>query len=234
MLKKWFVKKARFFYTVISSGLYKEMHSDKMLSFLSPLLVGWTYLPITDWAAGPEYYVHICNDIIINKKKSIVEMGSGISTIIIARLIKRNNLQARIVSIDHDAEWQNIVAQCLEADGVRDFVDFVCSPLEQKDDSSWYNTDCISLSENFIADTVIVDGPIGNVPMARYGAVPFMRKYLSSDCFTIYLHDTDREDEQKIVHLWGEILPNAKIEYRSRYAVFQSGVPYCFSPQNQA
>lgn len=232
-MKKWLIKKIRLFYARVSRNLYEEVHADRVLSFLSPLFVGWTYLPITDWAAGPEYYAHICNDIVINRKKMVVETGSGISTILLARLIKKNNLNTKIVSIDHDAVWQNIVAQNLEADGIDDIVEFKHCPLVQREGVSWYDTESIVFPENFVVDTVVVDGPIGNVPMARLGAVPFLKQYLSPECYTIYLHDTDREEEQRIVSIWTESLPSAEIKWYPRYAIFQFGTAFCFSPQSQ-
>lgn len=53
------------------------IQSARITNFLSPLLVNFSYLPLTDAAAGPHYYAHILNDIIINNKKtfSILVLG---------------------------------------------------------------------------------------------------------------------------------------------------------------
>ena len=233
LLKKWIAKKVRYFHAACSKNLYDEAHATRLLTSLSPLIVDWTYLPITDWAAGPEYYAHICNDIVVNGKNNVVECGSGISTILMARLINKNNLPAKIVSIDHDADWQHVVAKILESDGIRDVVQFMHSPLESTDGYSWYDTKRLNFPEGFCVDTVIVDGPIGNVPLARYGAVPYLHKFLSRKCYTIYLHDTDRRDELEISQRWTAMLPDSTVEYRSRYVVFQFGTRFCFSPQGQ-
>jgi len=91
----------------------------------------------------------------------------------------------------------------------------------------------MNFPENFIVDTLVVDGPKGNSAMARFGAVPYFQNYFSPDCYTVYLHDTDRQDEQKIAQCWAKILPQAKMECHSRYSVLQFGTPYGFSPQSQ-
>jgi hypothetical protein len=45
------------------------------------------YLP---WSAGtmrPAVFVTVCNDIVLNDRRRIVELGSGISTVLLARLL---------------------------------------------------------------------------------------------------------------------------------------------------
>lgn len=227
-------KDLRYLYSTCFRDLFFETRATRMLSLLSPLVSGWSYLPMTNWSAGPEYYAHICNDLIINKKESVIEAGSGISTILMARLIKKNNLKTKIISIDHDPIWQNVIAHCLETDGIAENVQFICSPLAQQGEYSWYDKSKIVLPENFVTDTIVIDGPIGNAPMARYEAIPFLKKYLSSECYTIYLHDTDRPDEQETIRRWLEILPNSAVQTMWRYSVIQFGTAFWFAPQTVA
>ena len=52
------------------------------------------FIPITNWSISPNEVLHICNDIVINKKTNIIEFGSGFSTICIAQLLKINNIEA--------------------------------------------------------------------------------------------------------------------------------------------
>ena len=172
-LKRKLVKKLH------SRNVFRDVRSNRAFSMLSPLIGGWSYLPITDWAPGPEFYVHICNDIIINQKHSIVEFGSGITSILMARLLAKNDLDAKIISIDHDDTWQNIIHQCCMADNIEKYIQFICSPIVQDGKYSWYTPSKIQLAPDFVADTVVVDGPIGATPMARYGAIPFIKNYLS-------------------------------------------------------
>ena len=85
-----------------TDDIFLQALTERSLQILSPLINNWTYLPITNYSAGPIFYTHICNDIIINQRKYIVELGSGVSTILLARLIRKNRLNTRIISVDHD------------------------------------------------------------------------------------------------------------------------------------
>lgn len=209
------------------------IQSARITNFLAPLLVNFSYLPLTDAAAGPHYYAHILNDIIINNKKSIVDIGSGISTILIARLLKINNISASIISIDHDKNWQNIVSSILKRDGVDQYVTFIDSPIIKSNEYTWYDKTKIVFPDDYSIDTLLIDGPIGiTAHLARFEAVPFLKKYLSRNCYTIYLHDTDRPDEKEIVRLWAMDLPYAKISVFNRYTLFSYGNKFEFYPQS--
>ena len=77
----------------------------------------YSYLLIQDLVKFPEYFATttsslrfhtlavILNDIIINQRKSIIEFGSGVSTLAISNLIKKNNLKCSFVSIEDNKEW---------------------------------------------------------------------------------------------------------------------------------
>jgi hypothetical protein len=61
------------------------------------------YLP---WSAGttrPAGLVTVCNDIVLNDRRRIVELGSGISTVLLARLLTQRALPASL-KIRHESE----------------------------------------------------------------------------------------------------------------------------------
>ncbi len=231
MIKKYIKTKLYNLYSTISRQPYTEAHATRLSLILSPLTTNWTYLPWTNWAAGPEFYVHICNDIVINKKKNIIEFGSGVSTLLLARLIKLNGLSVHILSIDHDQEWQETISKILKNEHTEEYVHFINADIVKEGEYTWYDKNKITVPDNFLIDTVIVDGPIGGKPMARLGAIPFIQKKLSQECYTIYLHDTDREDEMNIIQEWSKLLPNATVNIKNRYTVLQFGTKFCFEPQ---
>lgn len=196
--------------------------SSTVFLFLSPLIQNWSYLPMTNFSAGPIFYAHLCNDIVINQRTCIVELGSGVSTILMARLIRRNSLDARIISVDHSPEWQNVVYRNLERDGIEEFVSFVASPLvERKGEYSWYDRkplDQIFASGVHPIDLLLVDGPPGyEKPFARFGAVPYFKPYLNEESFSIFLHDTDRSYEEESVKQWAAMLQNVQVTKSVRY-----------------
>jgi predicted O-methyltransferase YrrM len=62
------------------------------------------------------------NDIVINDRKSIIEFGSGLSTIMIGRLIKKNGLDTRVLPVEHDEEWMKALAGILKNENTGDAV----------------------------------------------------------------------------------------------------------------
>ena len=204
--------------------------SNRSIQILSPLITNWSYLPFTNFAAGPLFYAHICNEIIINDRKNIVELGSGISTILIARLIHINKLKINFFSIDHDSNWQLVIQKILKADGIDTNVKFLSSPIKQYEQYSWYDHEKLNI--DITIDMLIVDGPPGyELPFARFGAVPFFKNKLSTENYSIFLHDTDRNYEAQTIIEWSKILGLETLEKSLRYSVLRFGNAYTTFPQ---
>lgn len=179
------------------------------LNLLQPLLIGHPILPFTGSALRPFCLIHLINDIIINERKQIIEFGTGISTIVMARLITKNNLNATIFSIEHNTNWKKIIRQKLEAEGLNSIVQLIDAPLKASElspnENEWYNTEVLdaALSDKTF-DMVIVDGPPAWEPhkqLARYPALPFTFNKLQSNC-SIYLDDANRPGEQQVLQRW--------------------------------
>ena len=82
-----------------------------------PLLqnaIGNVFLPFTPFSLNPFTLLQILNEITINDRQVIVELGSGISTIAISKFIKRQQLNATLISIDENADWMRFVKSQLE------------------------------------------------------------------------------------------------------------------------
>ncbi|NOX50787.1 MAG: class I SAM-dependent methyltransferase, partial [Gammaproteobacteria bacterium] len=82
--------------------LAEEIVDGKALQQLNPLIEG--YMPWSGSAMRPCALVAVLNDIIVNRRKCIVECGGGISTIFIGRLLNRTS-DAHLYTIEHDKEW---------------------------------------------------------------------------------------------------------------------------------
>ena len=219
-----------------TDDIFLQAITERSLQILSPLINNWTYLPITNYSAGSIFYTHICNDIIINHRKYIFELCSGVSTILLARLIRKNCLNTRIISVDHDKSWQDVVYRNLQADGIHEHVSFAYSPLIEKEgEFSWYkkqDLDEFFKNENEQIDLLIVDGPPGfEKPFARFGAVPYFQKMLNSDGYSIFLHDTDRIYEQKTIMKWAEMLVDISLYQGIIYCCLTKGENLTTVPQ---
>ena len=162
------------------------------------------YIPFTEYSLSPYTIAHILNDIIINDRKTIVEFGSGTSSIYISKLIKSNNLDAYLYSIDHDKNWQELLNVRYLNDSKQ--VVFVHAPLVETkngvlESQKWYDEIILKevIQSNKKVDLIIVDGPPGDVSdFARYPAINFIINNLS-DTGAVLIDDTHREYEIRIV-----------------------------------
>lgn len=197
---------------------------------LSPLLENWTYLPWTDSAPGAEFFCHLLNDICIHNRKHIFEFGTGISTIILSRLAKINDLDITISTVDQDLSWIDIVKNITMKDGTHKYINFIHSPLiTTPQNGQWYTEDAIKIEAKI--DTVIVDGPVTSPLGQRYPAGPFVQPHLNSK-FSIFVHDTDRPLDRKNVLKWIDSFPpDIKINFMRRHAVLSSGDLFNVYPQ---
>jgi hypothetical protein len=178
------------------------------LNILEPAFRGG-YLPFTKFSLRPACLAMVVNDMIINRRKTIVEFGSGISTFAIARSIKNNGLDATLFSVEHDESWLQFVAARLEKEKLDDIVELVHAPLMPcelaLDGSDWYATVVLTDRLNGChPDMVIVDGPpafeSGKIKV-RYPALPFLHDRLAT-AVSIYLDDVDRDGERETMEKW--------------------------------
>jgi hypothetical protein len=202
-----------------------------------------TFLPLTKWSISPKEVVHICNDLVINKRKSIIEFGSGFSTVCIAQLLKINNIKATFFSVENDIEWAVELNNILHHLKLNEYVEIILAPIKDvpiqlaKDtQKKWYDTDILNMELREVTnfDLVIVDGPFGGItPFARYSAIPFLEKKIALS-YSIFLDDTHRVDEKQIGEDWKILLEgqlnNFKIYSRlsnnSGFEVSPFGVKY--------
>ncbi|WP_276483907.1 class I SAM-dependent methyltransferase [Paraflavitalea pollutisoli] len=179
------------------------------LGLLQPLLQDYPFLPITGASLRPYCLVHILNDIIVNRRKSIIEFGSGVSTILIGRLLKKNRLEARLISVEHNEEWCGVLQEQLTREGLGDRAEVIHAPLTDSvlglDGNEWYDRDLLSRRlDDRRFDMVIVDGPPAwqqGREKARYPALPFILDRLLPH-YSLYLDDANRSGEQSIIELW--------------------------------
>ena len=182
------------------------------VSQVHSLLNSGPYLPFNTGTIDSTSLAAIFNDITLNGRKRIVEFGSGVSTIMLARLIRKNGLtDTRLMTVDHKPEWIRLIRNMLEAEGLDDLVTFVAAPLAEStfsvDDYRWYDE---AILESAFAefghdiDCLIVDGPnassAGNL-RARYPALPFMFHRMHEKC-VVFLDNADRKGEKEILYLW--------------------------------
>ena len=197
---------------LIAKGKNSEITNETVkqslgYQILQPLLLNYPYLPYNSGAIRPFNISLLLNDIIINDRKSIVEFGGGISTILISRLIKKNNLNCKLITIENDLPWQEKLSSILKSEGIEENTTIIHAPFIEVDTpfgkNNWYDIkDSLFKGKNI--DLVIVDGPLASIKKlehSRYPALPKVYKFLAEN-HMIYLDDTNRSGEQSIIKQW--------------------------------
>jgi hypothetical protein len=160
--------------------------------------------PMTGWAATPELALNVYKIIEEKKPDIIVELGSGVTTIVSAYSLEKFNPEGKVISFDHDADFADKTMRELKYHRLEKFVSRYDAPLSQvnlKDKKwKWYDIDISKIKTEI--DMLIIDGPpLKTQKNARYPAVPFFYPKLSEDA-VIILHDTVRETESKSIAMW--------------------------------
>ncbi|MGH8826356.1 MAG: class I SAM-dependent methyltransferase, partial [Jiangellaceae bacterium] len=173
------------------------------------------YLP---WGAGamrPAGLVAVCNDVVLHARRRIVELGSGISTVLLARLLHQRPPRDgfRLVAIEHDPGWVTWVTEQVEREGLDAGVSVLHAPLAAHptalDGLSWYDARTLddgldTALEGDPIDLLLVDGPPAYVPgygLARYPALPVLRRRMARAA-TIVLDDVERAGELDVLRRW--------------------------------
>ena len=114
------------------------------MQLIANLLPQKCYMPFTSYSMCPTLIAHVINDILLLNRSMIVEFGSGISTLVIARLISFHDLDAKLYSVDHDMSWHQNIARILEKEGLEKNVELITAEIEpiqgpQDITGQWYN-----------------------------------------------------------------------------------------------
>lgn len=162
------------------------------------------FQPRSNWSATPETILFMVTEVTSGRARTVLEIGSGLSTVWLGLAAKNAPGQARIVSLEHDPEFAAQTVDALERNGLGDYVDVRLAPLGQVEvdgqSFSWYSE--AALSELHEVDLVFVDGPPrATGHFARYPAFPLVQRALSSTALVV-LDDTNRSDERAIVTSW--------------------------------
>lgn len=174
--------------------ILKKIVSSASYDYLATHLSGGMVIPYNAWSISPQGMMVIVNHILINDVKTIVEFGTGISTVFLNNLSVKNNLDLKIISVDHDAKWQSIIRDKYKATQVS----YICAPLTSRMSFgqhafSWYDLDALKTIDKKKTDFVIVDAPIGSGSLyERAGAFEFFKEELGNSHFSCYLDDTNQ------------------------------------------
>ena len=163
----------------------------------------------------PGSLVAVCNDVIVNGRRRVVELGSGVSTVLLARLLTRLCPRGgwRIAAVEHDASWAQRVTDQLDRETIGRHVSVIHAPLVPHPlaaaDLLWYDDAAMAagldvMLRGDLVDLLVVDGPPAYVTgqgLARFPALPVFQHRLAPGA-TVVLDDIDRPGEQEVVRRW--------------------------------
>ena len=166
------------------------------------------------WALTPDAAVVLAREIALNRPQTIVELGSGVSTVLIGRMLKQAG-SGKLFSLDHDPSWAAETRRHIEASGLQDHVVVLDAPLAKQpfggQEFNWYQVP-EQLKQAGGIDLIIVDGPpqaLDPNGMPRYPALPAFLAQLSPQAM-IYVDDAKRPQEQAMIARWLQENPGFK------------------------
>lgn len=193
------------------------------------------YLPFTSSALKMRFLACICNDIVVNDRKNYLEFGCGLSTVIIARLIKHNNLTTNILSIEEDLGWITYIKAILEDEGLDNIVTLVHAPTcksENLTNSFEYKgsalEEALELRANF--DVVLIDGPAAWEPNKINSRISTHKliKHKLAQQVTVFIDNANRVGEKKLISFLSKDLAVKPIILDRTFAIFTVGAHYNF------
>jgi len=156
--------------------------------------------PDGGWVAGADFLLLLARQVLSQKPQLVVEFGSGVSTVIIARCQQLNG-GGRLLSFDHDAGFAELTRRRLKSAGVAGEVR--AAPLKAGTDGyggSWY--DHGELPQGI--DLLVIDGPPAwreAEAESRGSAAPAAFAKLAPGG-VVLLDDAARPGEQRVVERW--------------------------------
>ncbi|MGH8262470.1 MAG: hypothetical protein ACRET4_03245 [Steroidobacteraceae bacterium] len=170
--------------------------------------------PVNSWQKGPELipaliygwgnetfsaredYLHACLRHALVYNTSILECGSGLTTVLVGALLDKTG--GFLCSLEHNAAWCERVQAALDRYQIGS-VQLLYAPLASFGDYAWYGAPWEALPSTI--SMVICDGPPAGTPGGRYGAIPLMRDRLRRGA-VVLLDDAGRAEERAIAARW--------------------------------
>ncbi|MCS3904381.1 putative O-methyltransferase YrrM [Methylohalomonas lacus] len=180
--------------------------------------------PLAGWALDPETAGYLYKSIIREKPAVILELGSGVSTLIMAYALDSNGT-GHIYSFDAEKKFSERSTSVLEAHDLVEYASVTHAPLVDYTNSNygskWYESSAFSSVPDGSVDIILVDGPPEKTShLARYPALPRLCKKLKKNALII-LDDAERKGEKAIIQKW---LEEGYIEDNPKFYSIGTGV----------
>lgn len=171
-------------------------------------------LPYTrNWSAGPDFLQIIVDHCLEFRPSVVLECGSGLSTLMLARCCQLNQ-QGHVYSLEDSGEYAEHTREYLDRYDLRAQASVLHAPLQNQsvngENYDWYTLEKVPDRR---IDMLVIDGPSGFIQKnSRYPAIPMLFDNFARHCVA-FLDDAARGDEKEIVELWKKAYPAIGHEY---------------------
>lgn len=197
-------------------ALYQQLLMQHVFERPEPLSA------MTSWSIAPEFAWWLFRYVMSEKPRTIVELGSGTSTLVVAAALKKLGV-GRFISFEHDVGYFEKTNALLELCGLKEYVDLIYAPLDYIEFEGrayrWYSLP-MDMLDHVIGkhqlDLLLVDGPPASTNFqARFPALPILMDYCH-DSTLVILDDADRDEEKSILERWKKLVGgNAAYDFLS-------------------
>lgn len=215
-------------------------HVEAFISIQQYLTHGDCITGFHGWPISPDMGVFLLEKIRERNYDAIIEFGSGVSTLLIAKGLMAFNLfkdneDKCFISFDHDEYYFTNTQSLLAYHGVESMVDLYLTPLKEWSDCTgcykYYSCEdvLIELAKRIQDGSkrllVLVDGPPGNTcANARYPALPFMSHFISNHEIDWVLDDAYRDEEKLTAELWKKYWSAENIQFTHDFIKNEKGM----------
>jgi predicted O-methyltransferase YrrM len=168
--------------------------------------------PMRGWALSPDAMACVLADLQKRTMPTIIEFGSGQSTIVIAAALKHHG--GRLISVEHDPDYSKTIQEQAAACRVSDMIEFVHSPLIGEESAPHGRSYDLTALPNVQVDVALIDGPpIMNGTYTRLSPLRWAVQHLTQ-AGSVFLDDAARESERLCIHVLQREFPNLKTTNR--------------------
>ena len=159
--------------------------------------------PFRGWAISPDITRILMKYIFDLQPELMMELGSGVSTIISGYCLKMNG-KGKLISLEHEEQFYKDSLTNIRAHSLESYVDLIYAPLKPYEldakKYSWYDLSKLTLDQPI--ELLLVDGPPGTIQKeSRYPAYPLLKQYLNHNAILL-IDDYIRQDEKEMVKQW--------------------------------
>lgn len=165
------------------------------------------------WSAAADFLELIVDHALAHRPATIVECGSGLTTLMLARCCALNG-GGCVYSLENGADFAARTRTAVAGYGLEAYSTVIDAPLVAHTvggrDFQWYALDGLPVGD---IDMLVVDGPPGFIQRhSRYPALPLLSGRLAGGG-TVFMDDAARPDERELVAQWRVEFSGLRSEY---------------------